>query len=114
MNQTTLWIVLIVAALVCSASCRPGAVKEVTMSASVLNELRELSVRVIAGFENTVSGITAVLNAPKLKGRQNICVWKICRRPLKKTNRIPEVKPLEIGRKLSDAELAAIWKTQNS
>jgi len=103
-----------VAALVCSASCRPGAVEDGTMSASVLNELRELSVRVITGIEKTVSGITALLNASKLKDRQDICVWKICSRPLKKANKIPEVKPLEIGRKLSDAELTAIWKTQNS
>jgi len=54
------------------------------------------------------------LTAPMFKGRKDICVWKICSRPLKKTNKVSEKKPSEIGRKLDDAEMMAIWKTINS
>jgi len=110
MNQKSLWIVLIIAIMVFSASCRPGAAKEETTPASVWQKLKVLSARAITGLRN----MAALMTAPKLKDRQDICVWKICSRPLKKTNNMPEEKQTEIGPKLSDAELAAIWKTQNS
>ncbi len=114
MNQKSVWIVLIVAALVCSASIRPGEAKDETTLASVWQQFKELSARTITGFEKTVSGITAVLTASKLKDRKDICVWKICSRPLKKTNGVSGEKPSEVGHKLSDAELMAILKTLNS
>ncbi len=110
MSPDNLWIVLIIVTIVCSASCRPDAANEESTSARVWHQFKELSTRAITGLRN----IAAVLTAPRLKDRQDICVWRICSRPLKKTNKIPEVKPSEIGRMLSDPELANIWKEINS
>ncbi len=110
MSPKYLCIVLIIATIACSASCRPGAAKEETTSASVWQEFKELPTRAITGLQNMV----AVLTAPRLKDRKDICVWKICSRPLKKTNKLTEKKPSETGRKLSDAELVDIWKEINS
>jgi len=110
MNQKSLWSVLIIATMVFSASCIPGVVKEETKSPSAWQQVKGFSTRAITGLRN----IVALLTAPKLKDRKDICVWKICSRPLKKTNKITEKKPSEIGRKLSDVEMIDIWKNSNS
>jgi hypothetical protein len=68
MNHKILWIVLIVAALLCSASCRPGAAKEETTSASLWQQFDELSARATTGLRN----MAAELTAPRLKDRQDI------------------------------------------
>jgi hypothetical protein len=52
----------------------------------------------------------AKLTAPLYKDRKDICVWKICSRPLKKTNDIPKKNPMEELRKLNAAKLKAIAK----
>ncbi len=106
MSPKYLWIVLIIATMVCYASCRPGAAKEGTTPASVWLQFKELSADAITSLRN----IAALMISPKLKNRQDICVWKICSRPLKKTNKIPEVKPSESGGRLSDGDMIAILK----
>jgi len=108
MNQLSVWTVLIIATMFCSASCRPGAVNEETTPVSVWQQFTELSADAITALQN----MAAMLTGPRLKDRQDICVWKICSRPLKKTNSIPE-KPSETGGRLSDAEFEAIWNTIN-
>jgi hypothetical protein len=110
MSSKYLWVVLIIATIVCSASCHSGAAKEGTRSLSVWQKFKALRAGAITGLRN----MTALMTAPKLKDRQDICVWKICSRPLKKTNNMPEEKPSEIGRKLSDVEMIAILKSLNS
>ncbi len=110
MGPKYFWVVLIIATIVCSASCRSGAAKEGTRSLSVWQKFKALRAGAITDLRN----MAAVLTAPRLKDRKDICVWKICSRPLKKTNSIPEEKPSEIGRKLSDVEMIAILKTLNS
>jgi len=110
MNPKYLWVVLIIATIVCSANCHSGAAKEETTPAGVWQQFKVLSARVITALRN----MAVELTAPKLKDRQDICVWKICSRPLKKTNNMPEEKPSETKGRLSDAEMIAIWKTLNS
>ena len=110
MSPKYLLVVLIIATIVCSAICHSGVAKEGTKSLSVWQKFKALRAGAITALQN----MAAELTAPKLKNRQDICVWKICSRPLKKTNSIPEVKPSEIGRKLSDVEMIAILKTLNS
>jgi len=107
MSPKHLWIVLIIATIVCSTSGHSGAAKEETTPADVWQKFKESSARVITALRN----MAAVLTAPRLKDRQGICVWKICSRPLKKTNSIPEVKPLETGGGLSDVKMIAILKS---
>ncbi len=102
-------IVLIFATVIFSASCHPGAAKEETTPVSAWQQFKVFSARAITGLRN----MAVVLTVPKLKDRQDICVWKICSRPLKRTNKIPEVKLSEAGHKLSDADLVAIWKKIN-
>jgi len=48
--------------------------------------------------------------APLYKDRKDICVWKICSRPLKRSNDMPKKNPLEELRKLEAAKLKAIAK----
>jgi len=107
MDKKSLWIVLIIATMVCSASCQSGAAKKGTRSLSVWQNFKESSA--ITRLRNMAD----VLTAPKLKNRQDICVWKICSRPLKKTNSIPEEKPSKTEGRLSDIEMIAIWETLN-
>jgi len=106
MSPKYLWIVLIIATMVCSASCQSGAAREETRPASVWQQFKELSADAITSLRN----IAALIISPKLKNRQDICVWKICSRPLKKTNKIPEEKPSESGGRLSDGDMIAILK----
>jgi hypothetical protein len=69
------------------------------------------SERKTASSSHETGGIWEKLTAPRLKNRKDICVWKICSRPLKKTTTAkPEQKPVEIEQTLSDAELSVIWK----
>jgi len=110
MSPKYLWLVLIIATMVCSASCQSGEAKKGARSLSVWQKFKALRTGAITGLRNMAD----VLTAPKLKNRQDICVWKICSRPLKKTNSISKEKTSEIGRKLSDVEMIAILKTLNS
>jgi len=110
MNQKSLWIVLIIAIMVFSASCHSGAAKEETTPAGVWQQFKVLSARVITALRN----MAVELTAPRLKDRQDICIWKICSRPLKKTNNMPEEKQSETGGRLSDSEIMSILKTFNS
>ncbi len=107
MDKKSLWIVLIIATMVCSASCQSGEAKKGARSLSAWQKFKALRTGAITGLRNMAD----VLTAPKLKNRQDICVWKICSRPLKKTNSIPEVKPLETGGGLSDVKMIAILKS---
>ncbi len=97
--------------MVFSASCIPGAVKEETKSPSAWQQVKRLSARAITCLQN----IVALLTAPKLKDSKDICVWKICSRPLKKTNNMTDnkEKPSETGGRLSDAKVMVILKALN-
>ncbi len=95
--------------MVCSASCQSGEAKKGARSLSAWQKFKALRTGAITGLRNMAD----VLTAPKLKNRQDICVWKICSRPLKKTNSIPEEKPSKTEGRLSDIEMIAIWETLN-
>ena len=111
MKFLSLLVVLAVVAVVSLSGCQANSVNT---SLGGLSKTKLEFEKITTDVFHELKSAWRKLTAPMFKGRKDICVWKICSRPLKKTNKVSEKKPSEIGRKLYDAEMMAIWKTINS
>jgi hypothetical protein len=105
MRFLSLLVVLVIVGLSLSES-RARTISEIPESTMVFGTERKT-----ASSSQETGGIWEKLTAPRLKDRMDICVWKICSRPLKTTTTAkPELKK---GEKAGGSRKIRIFEDKN-
>ncbi len=107
MRLLSLLVILVIAAVV---SLDGSQAEALSKHPSSFNKMEVGSDNSRTDLFQGIKQFWAKLTAPLYKDRKDICVWKICSRPLKRSNDMPKKNPLEELRKLEAAKLKAIAK----